>query len=59
MLEMVDKLQEASGVADLQQMGDELLSLVRQTRRQNEMHIKSTIKMLKQKQLEAEGKVSV
>lgn len=57
MLGVVDKLQDASGVAELQQYGDELVSLVRETNRTKEKDIKHSIDILKQNKLEAEKKV--
>ena len=54
---MAEKLADTSGVASLQQMGDELISLVQQSHKVKERSVKSSLEELKHKLLEAEKKV--
>jgi len=58
MLQVADRLKDASGVDHLQQMGDELISLARQSHKAKENKVKTSIEELKQKHLEAERRVS-
>ena len=57
MLEVVDKLQDTSGVAELQQLGDELVSLVKETHRMKEKDIQGKLEMLRHEGLKANKKV--
>ena len=56
-MKVVSKLQRTSGVAELQEVGDQLVKMVRELEDSKRRNIQSSIDMLKQEILEAKGKV--
>lgn len=55
----MDKLQEAPGVSELQQIGDHLVKMVREANEIKRRDIQSKIDMLRQESLEAKSKVYI